>query len=145
MKPSLPLLNFWDIALSFSGSAMAFLFGADTMKIIPSLVILIGVDSITGIARSLKNRVPIESSGMRRLAAKVMIYSGALIGAHHISQFDMGEFSGAVNVIAGALPFYLGLTEFKSIIENLNDAGFKIPFIEKLDSIMSGLAKRDRK
>lgn len=126
-----------DSIIASSGAGLAYIFGVEYAAILPTILILMIADHITGIAKALNKNEPITSYGLRGFTSKMAIYAGALIGVYHLSTLASGEMAPIVGLIASLTPFYIGLTEFKSIVENSAEAGFNIPGVKKLDDILS--------
>lgn len=95
------------------------LFGGITaavVGIVPALItvlVLVGVDFLTGIWAAVKNKVKIESHKMRKTAYKLLAYLSVILLAALIDggvgfEFNLGSF------VAG----FLGLIELTSIVEN---------------------------
>lgn len=115
----------------------AYLFGVDYTAILPTLFILMFADFLTGVAAALNRGEHITSYGLTRTMTKILRYCGSLIAVYHLSTLATGDLVPVVQVMANALPFYIALTEFKSIVENASSAGFNIPGVNKLDELLS--------
>lgn len=75
------------------------------------------VDLILGILAARKRKEPIQSYGLRRTAGKVAIYELAIICAFFIEQYMVGPELMVLKLVTA----FIGLTELKSIMENLNE------------------------
>jgi phage-related holin len=84
------------------------------------------IDFATGVAKSYKNGVPITSRRLResviKLLGYMMLITALIIAGKYESVF--------ATVVPGAYVFFM-LTEFKSIIENVEEMGVKVPSIIK--------------
>ena len=79
------------------------------------VALLILADLITGIIASKKRGEPITSAGIKRTVGKVFLYEIALCLSFLVQQYLTGDYLPACKLV-GAL---IGLTELKSILENL--------------------------
>ena len=77
---------------------------------------LVWMDFLTGIAASIKNKIPITSYGFKRTVVKVCVYEMAIVLAYVVQLYLTGP---AVPVLHLASSL-IGLTELKSVYENLN-------------------------
>lgn len=94
---------------------------------------LIFLDLLTGIWAAIKRKEPIKSAALRRTISKMIIYQLAVICGFLIEHY----------LVEGALPIakivsgFIGIVEFKSILENFNSIMgtdiFKV-LIQKLGS-----------
>ena len=78
--------------------------------------ILIVADLITGIMAAHKLKQPITSAGLRRTISKMLIYNIAVGAAFLVQKYLMADLVPVSNVVSSAI----GLTELKSIIENID-------------------------
>lgn len=78
--------------------------------------ILIGADLITGVMAARKRGEPITSAGLRRTISKMFIFQTAILLAFLVEKYMVGG-ELPIAKIASA---YIGLVEYKSILENLN-------------------------
>lgn len=76
---------------------------------------LVGMDLITGIAASMKQKHPITSAGLGRSVVKAVVYELAIILAFLTQQYLTGPMVPCASIVAG----FIGLTELKSVLENL--------------------------
>lgn len=94
---------------------------------------LIFVDLISGIWAAHKRKEKISSAALRRTISKMIIYQTAVISGFLIEKFLVGGDLPVTKIVAG----FIGIVEFKSILENgnfiLGTDVFKI-LIEKLGS-----------
>lgn len=130
---------FLPVEAIFSGflTLVAYLFGVEYAAIMPTLIILVGADHLTGVAKSIRKKIPITSFGLKRLFSKLAYYAGALVGVYHLGELVQGELKETILSVSSYLPIYIGMIELKSIVENCAEAGFKIPGIDKLNNLLS--------
>jgi phage-related holin len=79
-------------------------------------LVLILADLVTGVMASLKKKKPITSAGIRRTVSKVFVYELAILMAFLAQTYMTGETVPVCNIVTGLI----GMTEFLSILENLN-------------------------
>ncbi len=112
----------FKIVPSFIVPAAAFLFGADSYQIMLALLVLTGIDFVTGVSSAKVIGEPIKSRRAVRSAFKVAVY-GLLVSAGHLTESIVpGNF-----FIEEVVMTFLALTELISIIENIGKMGFAIP------------------
>ena len=132
--------SFWKIALSLKEyfsqkSVISFFISFITIltgvnfQLYESIIILLVLDLITGLMRSVRRRKRIRSYKLINTIKKFILYTIFLISAHQLVKISslliwVDEFSAS----------FLAITEMLSIIENLSQAGILIPkwFIKKL-------------
>jgi len=78
---------------------------------------LLGLDFVTGIAKSKKLNEPITSKRMRDTTIKFVWYSVAVLAAFFI---ENTFFPGASLYLTKLIGGYITLTEFKSLLENVS-------------------------
>lgn len=78
--------------------------------------VLVLVDMVSGITAAKKLKNPITSAGLRRTLVKLLVYEAVILLAFLTTQYLTGPEVPLTNIAAG----YFGLTEFLSIVENLN-------------------------
>lgn len=90
------------------------------------------IDCITGIMAARKRGEPITSSNLRKTISKIVIFQTAILLAFLTEHYMMADLLPVSKIVAG----YIGMTEYTSILENLNDINggsiFKA-LIEKLN------------
>lgn len=77
------------------------------------------VDLMTGLAAAMKRKERITSSGLKRTIVKVCLYQVAILCAFFVQAYLTGEELPVMKWLAGLI----GLTELKSILENLDALG----------------------
>lgn len=77
---------------------------------------LIVVDLLTGVLAARKRSEPISSAGFRRTVAKMLTFQAAIITGFIAETWLLGGLIPISKIVAAAI----GLTEIKSIIENLD-------------------------
>lgn len=98
------------------GLAIAAVFAPVQQVMLVTLVVMV-VDLISGIAAAKKRKEPIRSSGLRRTVVKFFIYETAICIGFLVQQYMLGDLVPVVKIISS----FIGLTELKSIMENLDD------------------------
>lgn len=78
--------------------------------------VLIGADLIVGIWAASKQGHPITSAGIRRTVTKMFIYETALLLGFLAEHYLLSDLLPATKIVSGMI----GITELKSIYENLN-------------------------
>ncbi len=92
------------------------------------------VDWALGIAAARKRKEAITSFGFRRTAGKILIYELAIICAFFIEVYLLGPELMVLKLVTA----FIGLTELKSIMENLNelsDGSILKAIVDKLSTI----------
>lgn len=80
---------------------------------------LVVADLITGLMAAKKRKEPITSSGFKRTVIKLMIYETAILLGFIAEQYLTLDILPVAKIIAS----FVGVTELKSVLENLNDIG----------------------
>lgn len=98
-----------------------------------TVLVLVLSDLVLGILAARKRGEKISSSGLRRTITKLFVYQSAIILAYICQKYLMGDMMPLSNLVSS----FIGLTEIKSIIENLNvigDGKLLSGLLEKLNS-----------
>lgn len=111
----------WKGVLSVSLTAFSF-FQGFYGNLIWGFLCLFVIDFITGILKSRKNQVPITSKKLRESVSKLGAYMLLLTSLIVCSKFQP-EFISLVT----ATYYWFMFTELKSIVENVEQLGVKIP------------------
>lgn len=114
------------------GVSAGFLFGVDFYDFIWMLVVLVALDSVTGLWGAKTSGEEITSKRFVLSVPKLIRYL-VFIAAGHLLQQLIG-----VNLyIENAILIYLATTEFISIAENLGKAGMPVPkrLLNKIEEI----------
>jgi hypothetical protein len=77
---------------------------------------LVMLDLILGIIAAKKRGAPITSAGLRRTVSKMVIFQIAIITGFLTEKYLTGDLVPVCKIITA----FIGLTEIKSIVENLN-------------------------
>lgn len=102
---------------------LQFSFGTIGFQIILAVILLIIIDTITGIVGAYKQKDPISSKRFFDSVIK-LIFFPMIIAAASIAQTAIGTtILFLPQIVAG----YLAMHEFLSIIENFGKIGYKIP------------------
>lgn len=80
-------------------------------------LVIMAIDLILGIAAAHKRGEAIKSSGMRRTITKFFVYETAICIGYLVQQYMLSDLIPVVKIIST----YIGLTELKSCMENLDD------------------------
>lgn len=75
------------------------------------------VDCIVGIMAAKKRGETITSSGLRKTISKIVIFQAAILLAFLTEHYMVGDLFPLSKIVAG----YIGLVEYTSVLENLND------------------------
>ena len=89
---------------------------APIQAVMATVGFLIFLDTATGIWAALKRSEKISSAALRRTISKMIIYQIAVISGFLIETYLVGGSLPVSKVVAG----FIGLVEFKSILENSN-------------------------
>lgn len=92
------------------------------------------VDLILGIMAARKRGEVIRSFGLRRTAGKILVFEAAIILAYFIELYLLGPELMVLKLVTA----YIGLTELKSIMENLNelsDGSLLKAIVDKLSAL----------
>jgi phage-related holin len=95
----------------------ALLVFAPLKSVILTACILILADFITGVFAASKRKEAITSTGFKRTVVKLFVYETVLCLAFLAEQYMTTDLVPVQKICAA----FIGLTEFKSILENLND------------------------
>ncbi len=94
---------------------------------------MIAADLITGILAARKQNTPISSSGLRRTVSKIFVYELTIALGFLVETYMTGPIIPVVKIITS----FIGLTELKSCMENLdviNGSSLLKSIIDKLGS-----------
>ena len=112
-------------------------------SLVMAILLLISLDWVTGIWAAFKIGQPITSFKLRRTLTKTVVYSLAIITGLVFEKEMVKFFAEGLYSILGTnfqetdfpivkiIALYIGATEFKSIIENLNKV-YKLPFFKAI-------------
>lgn len=127
--------------LNFSLSILAIF--APAKELFIAAGVLIVADLLTGIYAAYKLKQPITSAGIRRTVSKMLIYNVAIGAAFLVQKYMMNDAVAVASIVGSAI----GLTELKSIIENLDkisDGDLMKSILARLGSVNDTLAKKDQ-
>ena len=121
---------------SIIGLALAWVFD-DSRGFYPALivVILIALDSCSGMVRAVRTGEGLSSRKSKRIAWKLIIYGIAILTGRLVDK------TLPTPMFAVVIEVFLALTEAQSIIENLGEAGMPIP--AKLMKLFTLLKDKD--
>jgi hypothetical protein len=106
----------------------------------PNLIaaaLLVLVDLACGLLAAKKRGEPLSSAGLRRTIAKLLVYEGVVILGFIVETFMLGDLFPLVKILSGMI----GLTELKSVLENLEDIT-GLPLIKLLIDKLTNLEKQ---
>lgn len=95
--------------------ALAAVFAPAKGMVLTALLLVLA-DMTCGIVASIKQKQPITSAGLSRSIVKTFVYEAAILMAFLTQQYLTGPEIPVSNLVAGLI----GLTELKSVMENLN-------------------------
>lgn len=88
---------------------------APTKSVLITVMALSMLDMLLGIAASKRSGKPVSSQGLRRTILKVVLYEIAVLSAYVVGK----ELVGPQLPVMNMLTTLIGLTELKSVLENL--------------------------
>lgn len=97
------------------GLAILVLFAPVKHMILSALALTVA-DLLLGVYAAYKRKESITSAGLRRSVSKIFIYEVAICLAYIAEHFLMGDKIPISSIVAG----FVGITEFKSCLENLD-------------------------
>lgn len=109
---------------------------APTKAVISTTFVLVIADFIVGVGVSLKVGRPLTSRGFKTTVMKLLSYEFVLLLSYLVGQYLTGPSVPVLSIVAGII----GLTELKSIIENLDSVlgrSTAAAIIESLKNITS--------
>jgi len=80
-----------------------------------AIVVLTLLDLVAGVAAAIKSKEAITSSGLKRTVVKMLVYLSVACLSYVVQKFLTGEMLPLANIMTGLI----GITELKSILENL--------------------------
>lgn len=109
-----------------------------------SLLVLMVLDLITGIWKSIKNNTAVTSIGLRDTAIKVIQYSVFLIVVHVLINFKVdGKTIGLLNYADELGYSFLIIIEAKSILENLQKIDDRLDLSPLIDRLKILIKKKE--
>lgn len=90
---------------------------APILTILASVVFLVMADLLTGIIKAIKNGEPVQSQNLRLTVIKLGVYIFIISIAHVVELYLV---DGKIPVLS-VITSIIGITEFKSVLENLDD------------------------
>lgn len=79
--------------------------------------VLVAVDLVAGLMAARKRGEAITSQGLKRTIIKLFVYEVVVLLAYITEQYLTGDFIPVVKILSG----YIGITELKSCMENMED------------------------
>lgn len=99
---------------------------------------LVLVDMITGLGASYKQSIPLTSYGLKRTVIKLFVYELAILLAFVVGLYLTGPTLPVLHLVSSLI----GLTELKSVLENLNIIGGG-SLLNSIVSAIQGLSSND--
>jgi len=116
--------GFWAKCLGAIGILLVqFSFGSIGFSIVAAVILLIIIDTITGLIGAYKQKQPITSKRFFDSVVKLLLFP-MIIAAASITQTAIGT---TILFIPQIVAGYLAMHEFLSIVENFGKIGYKIP------------------
>lgn len=82
-----------------------------------SIMVITFIDLASGLVAARKRKEPITSSGLKRTIIKIGVYELTVMLGFLTEQYMTGDLVPVVKVLAG----FIGLTELKSVLENVEE------------------------
>lgn len=116
--------GFWAKCLGALGMLiLQFSFGTIGFQIVAAVIMLVVIDTITGVVAAYKQKDIISSKRFFDSVVKLLLFP-LIIAAASIAQTAIGT---NVLFLPQLVAGYLGMHEFLSIVENFGRIGYKIP------------------
>lgn len=96
------------------------------------------VDLVAGIWAAKARKEPITSSGLKRTILKVLVYEVVIMLGYITEKYMTGDLVPIVKVLAGLI----GVTELKSIVENLRDIT-GVPLLQLISKKLGQIERDD--
>lgn len=100
------------------------------------VALMTGVDLVCGLLAARARKEEITSTGLRRTLSKLAVYEITIALAFLTEQYLAGELVPLVKILSG----FVGITELKSVLENLQDIT-GVPVIQSLIDKLSNSTK----
>lgn len=84
---------------------------------IVTVMVLTVLDLISGLVAARRRKETITSSGLKRTVVKTFVYELAVILGFLVDKYLTGGIVPVINIVGG----FIGITELKSILENLEE------------------------
>lgn len=112
---------------------------APIKAVLLTTMVLVASDLVLGVIAAHKRKEKITSQGLRRTAAKLFVYEMAIMLGFLAETYLIGPIAPVSKVISA----FIGLTELKSIVENLNDISGQSVFKVLINKISNQEAIKD--
>lgn len=112
---------------------------APTKPILITSLVLVVVDLMFGILVAKKNKLPITSNGLKRTVLKLLVYEVAILVSFLVGTYLVDSFLPILKMVTSLI----GLTELKSILENLDELSGGSFFGNLINKIQNILSNRD--
>lgn len=97
-------------------------------------LVIVLFDLLTGLMRARKRRKAITSGKLKRTVVKLFVYQTAILAAYLVGTYLTGPTIPVCNIIAG----FIGLTELKSVLENLDSINKGSGLLAALNKQLTG-------
>ncbi len=107
---------------------------APMKSVLITVIVLTAIDLLSGVIAAKKRGELITSAGLKRTIIKLFVYELVVLLSYLTEQYLTGDLVPLVKILAG----FIGITELKSVLENLEDiTGIPIlkMLIDKLTSL----------
>jgi len=84
--------------------------------VLVAVLVLVLIDSITGVMAAHKRNEKITSAGLRRTFSKIIVYQLGIVSGFIAEKYLLGELIPVMKILSGVV----GCIELKSILENAN-------------------------
>lgn len=115
---------------------MCLLIFAPIKATLATVMTLCMVDLISGLWASKVKKRKITSSGLKRTIVKVLVYEAVVMLGYLVESYMTGDLVPVVKILAG----YIGLTELKSVLENIE----QISGVSPLRALIKKLARSEK-
>lgn len=110
---------------------------APIKAVLATTLVLVLLDTLTGVYAAYKRKEPITSGGLKRTVGKIVLYEFALCVAYLAQHYLIGDDFPACRLVSTMV----GLVELKSVLENLDSISGSNLF----QSILSAITQKQDK
>lgn len=112
---------------------------APAKAVLITVMVMTMADLVSGLLASKKQQIPITSFGLKRTVLKVLVYEVATLLAFLVGMYLVPEELPIMKMVTGLI----GITELKSILENLDIIAGGSFFRSLTDKLQSRLINED--
>lgn len=117
---------------------------APIQAVVATTFILVVLDLITGVIAAKKRGEKLTSKGLKRSVGKLLLYETAIILSFLVQEYLTGDILPALKLVSALI----GITELKSVLENLDnisgDRFFQI-ILSKVTQSQKDIEESDKK